>query len=98
MRGVNVAHKAQQDGLYVNLRAEGYWTLRQRFMSGRISIPADNQLVGELAALRYGYDSQGRIKMESKDEMRKRNLPSPDNADALMLAFLAPSSRMRLWT
>ncbi len=98
VRGVNVARKAQQDGLYVNLRAEGYWTLRQRFTSGRISIPADNQLVGELAALRYGYDSQGRIKMESKDDMRKRNLPSPDKADALMLAFLAPSSRLRLWT
>ena len=97
VRGVNVAHKAQQDGLYVNLRAEGYWTLRQRFMSGSISIPADNQLVGELAALRYGYDSQGRIKMESKDDIRKRGLPSPDKADALMLAFLAPTSRLRLW-
>ena len=97
VRGVNVAHKARQDGLFVNLRAEGYWTLRQRFASGQISIPADNQLVGELAALRYGYDSQGRIKMESKDDIRKRGLPSPDKADALMLAFLAPSSRMRLW-
>ena len=98
VRGVNVAHKARQDGLYLNLRAEGYWTLRQRFMSGSISIPADNQLVGELAALRYGYDSQGRLRMESKDEMRKRGLPSPDKADALMLAFLAPGSRMQLWT
>ena len=98
VRGVNVAHKAHQDGLYLNLRAEGYWTLRQRFMSGSISIPADSQLVGELAALRYSYDSQGRLRMESKDEMRKRGLPSPDKADALMLAFLAPSSRMRLWT
>ena len=97
VRGVNVAHKAHQDGLYANLRAEGYWTLRQRFMSGSISIPADSQLAGELAALRYGYDSQGRLRMESKDEMRKRGLPSPDKADALMLAFLAPSSRMRLW-
>ena len=90
VRGVNVAHKAHQDGLYANLRAEGYWTLRQRFMSGSISIPADSQLVGELAALRYSYDSQGRLRMESKDEMRKRGLPSPDKADALMLAFLAP--------
>ena len=98
VRGVNVAHKAHQDGLYANLRAEGYWTLRQRFMSGSISIPADSQLVGELAALRYSYDSQGRLRMESKDEMRKRGLPSPDKADALMLAFLAPSSRMQLWT
>ena len=97
VRGVNVAHKARQEGLYVNLRAEGYWTLRQRFMSGSISIPADSQLAGELAALRYGFDSQGRLRMEGKDEMRKRGLPSPDKADALMLAFLAPSSRMRLW-
>ena len=98
VRGVNVSHKARQDGLFVNLRAEGYWTLRERFTSGRISIPSDNQLVGELAALRYGYDSQGRIQMESKDAMRQRGLPSPDKADALMLAFLAPNSRMRLWT
>ena len=98
VRGVNVSHKARQDGLFVNLRAEGYWNLRERFASGRISIPADNQLVGELAALRYGYDSQGRIQMEGKDAMRQRGLPSPDKADALMLAFLAPNSRMRLWT
>ena len=97
VRGVNVAHKARQEGLFVNLRAEGYWTLRQRFMSGSISIPDDSQLAGELATLRYGYDSQGRIRMESKDDMRRRGLPSPDKADALMLAFLAPSSRMRLW-
>ena len=98
VRGVNVSHKARQEGLFVNLRAEGYWTLRERFTSGRISIPSDNQLVGELAALRYGYDSQGRIQMEGKDAMRQRGLPSPDKADALMLAFLAPNSRMRLWT
>ena len=55
-------------------------------------------LADELAALRYGYDSRGRIKMESKDDMRQRGLPSPDKADALMLAFLSPASRLRLWT
>ncbi len=98
VRGVNVAHKARQDGVFANLRAEGYWALRERFASGLISIPADNQLMGELAALRYRYDSQGRIQIESKDDIRKRGLPSPDKADALMLAFLAPGSRMRLWT
>ena len=98
VRGVNVAHRAHQDGLYANLRAEGYWALRERFESGRISIPDDNQLVGELAVMRYGYDSQGRILMESKKDARKRGLPSPDKADALMLAFLAPTNRLRLWT
>ena len=29
--------------------------------------------------------------------MRKRGLPSPDKADALMLAFLAPKGRLQLW-
>ncbi len=99
VRGVNVASKARQERTYLNLRAEGYWTLAERFSSGRISIPADNQLIGELAAMRYGHDTQtNRLKIESKDDMRKRGLSSPDRADALMLAFLPPANRLRIWT
>ena len=100
VRGVNVARKARQDQVFANLRAEGYWQLRERFASGAIAVPNDNQLIGELAALRYSYDSQGRVLMESKDSIRQRGLPSPDKADALMLAFLGPANRnrMRLWT
>ncbi len=98
VKGINVARRAQQEALFANLRAQGYWQLRERFASGTISIPADNQLMGELAALRYSYDSQGRILLESKESMRQRGLPSPDKADALMLAFLEPAGRVRLWT
>ncbi len=98
VRGINVARRARQDGLFTNLRAEGYWQLRELFASGEIVMPNDNQLIGELAALRYSFDSQGRIQMESKDSMRQRGLPSPDKADALMLAFLRPPNKMRLWT
>jgi hypothetical protein len=98
VRGVNVARSARQDNLFANLRAEGYWRLRELFAAGRISIPQDNQLMGELAALRYTYDSQGRVLIESKESIRQRGLPSPDKADALMLAFLEPSGRTRLWT
>ena len=89
VKGINVARRSRQDDLFANLRAEGFWRLRELFASGRIAIPSDNQLMGELAALRYSYDSQGRILVESKDSMRQRGLPSPDKADALMLAFLA---------
>jgi phage terminase large subunit len=31
--------------------------------------------------------SKGQIAVESKDEMRKRGVPSPDRADALAYAF-----------
>jgi hypothetical protein len=98
VKGINVARRAGQEGIFANLRADGYWRLRELFSSGNIKIPADNHLMGELAALRYSYDSQGRIQMESKDAMRQTGLPSPDKADALMLAFLQPPGRMKLWT
>jgi hypothetical protein len=32
-------------------------------------------------------DSRGRIKIESKDDMRKRGMPSPDRADTVAMAF-----------
>ena len=98
VQGINVANRAREDKLFANLRAEGYWGLRERFRSGQISIPADQQLITELAALRYGYDSSGRIRMESKDDMRRRGHPSPDKADALMLAFVETGGRTRIWT
>ena len=98
VRGVNVANRARDDKLFANQRAEGFWGLRERFRTGNIAIPNDSQLISELASLRYSYDSSGRIRMESKDDMRRRGLSSPDKADALMLAFLDTGGRLRLWT
>lgn len=98
VRAINVARRARQPELFANVRAEGYWHLRELFSTGQIDIPADNQLMGELAALRYSYDSQGRVLIESKDSIRQRGLPSPDKADALMLAFLEAPRKPRLWT
>lgn len=98
IRGINVARRASQDNIFANVRAEGYWRLKELFASGQIAIPSDHQLMGELAALHYSYDSQGRVLMESKDAMRQRGLPSPDKADALMLAFLESANKTRLWT
>ena len=97
VRGINVAQKALDEKSFANLRAEGYWNLAERFKSGLIRIPGDSELIRQLSTLRYSFDSQGRIKIESKDDIRKRHLPSPDKADALMLAFLVPKGRFHLW-
>jgi len=75
---------------FVNARAEWFWRLREMFdpANGGIDIdPADDELASQLGALRFTYDSRGRIKIEGKDDMKKRGMPSPDRADALMLAF-----------
>jgi hypothetical protein len=64
---------------FVNARAEDYWTLRERFEQGEIDIdPDDDKLAAQLGSIKWGIDSRGRIKIESKDDMRKRGLPSPD--------------------
>jgi len=86
--GVEVGRKAEDSAHYVNLRAEGYWYVRELFKQNLIAIdPKDHQLAAQLSGIRWKY-SAGRIQIESKQEMRKRKMPSPDRADALMLAFL----------
>jgi hypothetical protein len=69
-------------------RAEDCWTLRERFEQGEIDIdPDDDKLAAQIGSIKWGIDSRGRIKIESKDDMRKRGLPSPDRADAMAIAF-----------
>jgi hypothetical protein len=41
----------------------------------------------QLGSIKWGIDSRGGITIESKDDMRKRGLPSPHCADAMAIAF-----------
>jgi hypothetical protein len=64
---------------FVNARAEDYWTLRKRFEQGEVDIdPDDDKLAAPLGSIKSGIDSRGRIKIESKDDMRKRGLLGTD--------------------
>jgi hypothetical protein len=72
---------------FVNARAEDYWTLRERFEQNEVDIdPDDDKLAAQLGC-KWGIHSRGRIKIESKDDMRKRGLPSPDRADTAAMIF-----------
>ncbi|HEY8354547.1 MAG TPA: hypothetical protein VIK69_05970, partial [Methylophilaceae bacterium] len=92
VREMNAGDVAYDKERFVNRRAEWYWALRERFREGDIAIEPDDELAAQLASLRFKYDSRGRIQIESKEDMRKRGLPSPDKADALMLAFAPAGS------
>lgn len=75
-----------------NLRAQIFWFLRTQFKPddkghSMISIPDDPELKKQLEEIRYRYSSEKKIKIEAKDEMKKRLGVSPDKADALALAF-----------
>jgi len=73
---------------FVNARAEDYWTLRELFETGEVDIdPEDDKFAAQLGSIKWGVDSRGRIKIESKNDMRKRGLPSPDRADTAAMLF-----------
>lgn len=86
-QGLNGGAKPLDGERYLNARAEWYWQLRKRFEDGTIDIPDDPDLIAQLVALKRQYTSRGQIKIESKEDMRRRGVASPDKADTLMMAF-----------
>lgn len=71
-----------------DITSELYWNLRSWFIKKRIAIPYNQRLFSELVGRRYSITTTGKIKVESKDDYRKRTGgKSPDYSDALALAF-----------
>ena len=91
--GVNVAEHSSDPERFHNLRAELWWNLRERLdpdpirNPDPIALPPDDDLLAELAAVKYKVTPRGAIQIEAKDEMKKRLGHSPDRADAIVLAF-----------
>jgi hypothetical protein len=72
---------------YMNRRAEEYWMLRKDFEQGWVDLdPLDEKLANQLMSLKFDYTKRGLIVIESKKDMEKRGLLSPDRADAVMMS------------
>jgi hypothetical protein len=81
------SERAFQPAKYTNRRSEVYWTFRELCESGSIDLdPEDEQLLSEMGSIKWGLDSSGRIYIESKDDMKKRGMPSPDHADSAVMS------------
>jgi hypothetical protein len=83
---------AEKEKEFLNLRAEMWFFLRdlflQQYTKGNVlSIPDDEELTEELTAVKYKTHSNGKIKIEEKDEIKKRLGRSPNKADALVYCF-----------
>ncbi len=75
---------------YLNARAEWAWAIRERLEQGDLDLdPDDDELAAQLGSIKYKFTSRGQVQIESKDDTRKRGLPSPDKADALILTAAA---------
>ncbi len=92
-RGINVAETPSVQTRFNRLRDELWWKTREWFEERNTHIPDQDELIAELAMPRYNYTSAGKLKVESKAEMRKAGMQSPDLADALCLTFAFQSAK-----
>jgi phage terminase large subunit len=86
--GVNVGTASSEPERFLNLRAEAYWGMRERLEENGLDLdPDDDELAAQLSNLKWKITPQGKIAIESKEDMLKRGIPSPDRADSVMLAY-----------
>lgn len=89
---VNFGGQATDTKKYANKSAEMWDRMKMWLEEGGI-LPDDVELQDELTGREYGFNDKGQLMLERKKDMKKRGLPSPDNADALALTFARNVSR-----
>lgn len=93
--GVDFGAKSSDKTRFFNRRSEMWWNMREGLET--IGIDDDPELRADLTGPLYSYvQDTSKLRLETKKEMKKRKLPSPDDGDALALTFAAPVARRDL--
>lgn len=87
--GVNTGEQSSEPNLYTNLRCEMWGSLLD-WMEERVEIPNSPELAEDLENIKRKPSGTGKLRLETKEEMRKRGLKSPDVGDGLALTFAVP--------
>ena len=78
--------KQKASDIYDDMTTYLWGTVREKLMTEELSLQNDNDLVAQLSCRKYRLTSRGKIKLESKEDMKKRGIDSPDRADAVALS------------
>lgn len=89
--GVMSGQKADDPSVYFNRRIEMWHRMGLWMPSADLPGPKDSKyaerLRDELTAPEFHYDAKELMRLETKDDMARRGVSSPDVADALALSF-----------
>ena len=86
---------------FANLRSQLWWEFREALRKGEICFETwDDRLIEDLTAPRYTVSGDKVIKVESKDEIRKRIGRSTDAGDAVIYAWadVSPAEELFGWS
>ena len=87
---VNTGTAAENSGQFANCKAELWWRARDFFAADTAILPTTDimrKLGHELSTPSYDYTMAGKIKIESKKDLLKEGIASPNLADAFCLTF-----------
>ena len=84
---VNVSESSMAFSNGYRLRDQLWLDLKKWLEGGRGKLPQNRLLMEDIVAPSYSFMSNGKIKVESKREMKRRGVRSPDLADVLTLTF-----------
>lgn len=88
VRGINVSESPTIfNERYINQRAELWFTGKAWLEAKDVSLGGDEDLAYELKQPKYKFTSSGKIQVESKEDMKKRGIDSPNRADAFLLTL-----------
>lgn len=79
-------NKVKACDIYDNMTSYLWGSVKDKLQLEEIVLENDNELVGQLSCRKYRLTSRGKMQLESKEEMKKRGINSPDRADAVALS------------
>lgn len=94
VRGINVAESALMFSDGAKLRDQLWLDLKLWLEAGTGKLPYDRGLMEDIVTPTYSFLSTGKLKVESKEQMRTRGKPSPDLADCVVLTFASEPAIM----
>jgi hypothetical protein len=85
-QAIREGESADAKDRYANKKAEMYWRLRTWLHDGKKLLHDEDW--SELREINFKENTSSKLQMESKSDMLKRGIQSPDTADALMLTMI----------
>jgi len=90
----NAANSAFNSQDFDNIKAEMHFALAREFKEGNIDLSEStietsdlDNIKADLLNIKYEITRQGKLIIVSKEKMKKKGIPSPDHAEALMIAY-----------
>lgn len=95
---VNFGGRAVEPEHYINRGSEMWSLAGRRIEESAVRLPDDDELRSQFTTRRYKLTKGDKVQLESKEDMKRRGLKSPDRADAVVLAMIGAADMGSLST